>query len=294
MQKGVIESVSRSRTFKYNFVTVPPKVSPFYAEDTLHVGDRASLTCSVTKGDLPLTISWHKDARTIEPSHTISITQVDQFTSILVIDSLSPEHNGNYSCVVTNFAATVSHTQQLVVNGNSTCARATRFFLLFFSFLSLMFVSLVFLSVPPIIEPFSFQDGLSEGMRTRTVCGVSKGDPPLIVSWLKDGQPLTPNLGVNVSALDPYSSLLSISSLDSRHSGDFTCVASNPASEVRYTAKLQVKGNHPSLSPFQKPLPTPKNTIRCFGTCVNWTQWSRYCCTDFVNLYLPFFLFFQL
>lgn len=120
-----------------------------------------------------------------------------------------------------------------------------------------MFVSLVFLSVPPIIEPFSFQDGLSEGMRTRTVCGVSKGDPPLIVSWLKDGQPLTPSLGVNVSALDPYSSLLSISSLDSRHSGDFTCVASNPASEVRYTAKLQVKGNHPSLSPFRKPLPTP-------------------------------------
>lgn len=83
-------------------------------------------------------------------------------------------------------------------------------------------------------------------MRTRTVCGVSNGDQPLVVSWLKDGQPLTPDLGVNVSTLDPYSSLLSISSLDSRHSGDFTCVASNPASEVRYTAKLQVKGNHPA------------------------------------------------
>ncbi|CAG9838355.1 unnamed protein product [Diabrotica balteata] len=181
-------------------IYVPPKVSPFYAEDTLHVGDRASLTCSVTKGDLPLTISWHKDGRSVEPAQMMSITQVDQFTSILVIESLSPEHNGNYSCVVRNLAAEVSHTQQLVVN-----------------------------------------DGLSEGMRTRTVCGVSKGDPPLVVSWLKDGQPLTPNLGVNVSALDPYSSLLSISSLDSRHSGDFTCVASNPASEVRYTAKLQVK-----------------------------------------------------
>lgn len=119
-------------------------------------------------------------------------------------------------------------------------------------------------------------------MRTRTVCGVSKGDPPLVVSWLKDGQPLTPNLGVNVSALDPYSSLLSISSLDSRHSGDFTCVASNPASEVRYTAKLQVKGNNPSLSPYRQPIPTP-HTFRCFGTCVNWTQWSRYCCTVFCS-----------
>lgn len=67
------------------------------------------------------------------------------------------------------------------------------------------------LSVPPIIEPFSFQDGLSEGMRTRTVCGVSAGDPPLAVTWLKDGRPLSPELGVNVTSLDPYSSLLSVS-----------------------------------------------------------------------------------
>lgn len=66
------------------------------------------------------------------------------------------------------------------------------------------------LSVPPIIEPFSFQDGLSEGMRTRTVCGVSAGDPPLTVAWLKDGRPLTPDLGVNVTSLDAYSSLLSV------------------------------------------------------------------------------------
>ncbi|XP_069701681.1 cell adhesion molecule Dscam2 isoform X1 [Periplaneta americana] len=95
--------------------------------------------------------------------------------------------------------------------------------------------------VPPIIEPFSFQDGLSEGMRTRTVCGVSRGDPPLAITWLKDGGTISSHLGVNVSALDPYSSLLSISSLASTHSGDYTCVASNPAAEVRYTAKLQVK-----------------------------------------------------
>ncbi|XP_060535010.1 cell adhesion molecule Dscam2 isoform X1 [Cylas formicarius] len=97
-------------------VIVPPKISPFYSVNTLHVGDRASLTCSVTKGDLPLTISWRKDGRSLEAGHTVSITQVDQFTSILVIESLSPEHNGNYSCVVRNLAAEVAHTQLLVVN----------------------------------------------------------------------------------------------------------------------------------------------------------------------------------
>lgn len=99
-------------------VAVPPKVSPFYAADTLHVGDRASLTCSVTKGDLPLSIGWRKDGRAVEPAQLLSVTQVDQYTSILLIESLSPDHNGNYSCVVRNLAAEVAHTHQLVVNGN--------------------------------------------------------------------------------------------------------------------------------------------------------------------------------
>ncbi|PSN52800.1 Down syndrome cell adhesion molecule-like protein Dscam2 [Blattella germanica] len=192
-------------------VIVPPKLSAFTSDITQHVGERATLTCSVTKGDLPLTIEWQKDGRPLDSNQRVSITQVDQFNSILLIESLSPDHNGNYSCVARNLAAEVSRTQQLVVN------------------------------VPPIIEPFSFQDGLSEGMRTRTVCGVSRGDPPLAITWLKDGGTISSHLGVNVSALDPYSSLLSISSLASTHSGDYTCVASNPAAEVRYTAKLQVK-----------------------------------------------------
>lgn len=100
-------------------IAVPPKLSPFYAEDTLHVGDRATLTCAVTKGDEPLTIAWHKDGRQIVSSQMqMHIQQVDSFTSILLIESLSQEHNGNYSCVVRNLAAEVSHTQQLVVNGN--------------------------------------------------------------------------------------------------------------------------------------------------------------------------------
>lgn len=114
----------------------------------------------------------------------------------------------------------------------------------FILFLSLIFVSSFYscIPVPPIIEPFSFQDGLAEGMRTRTVCGVSRGDAPLALRWLKDGEPLPLLLGVNITSLDQYSSLLSIPSLSASHSGDYTCVASNPAAEIKYTASLQVKG----------------------------------------------------
>lgn len=108
----------------------------------------------------------------------------------------------------------------------------------------LTYVLSLFLSlVPPIIEPFSFQEGLAESMRTRTVCGVSGGDQPLTIRWLKDGQPLSSErFKANVTSLDSYSSLLSIASLTAEHSGLYTCVASNPAAEVRLSARLQVKG----------------------------------------------------
>lgn len=103
------------------------------------------------------------------------------------------------------------------------------------------------------IEAFSFQDGLSEGMRTRTICGVSRGDSPLRLTWLKDGEALLPSLGANVSSLDQYTSILSIPSLSHSHSGEYTCVASNQASEVKYSASLQVKGNV-GLSQHTRPL----------------------------------------
>ncbi|XP_027854261.2 cell adhesion molecule Dscam2 isoform X3 [Aphis gossypii] len=125
--------------------------------------------------------------------------------------------------------------------------------------------------VPPVIEPFNFPaDGLVEGTRTRVVCGVSHGDPPLSIAWLKDGAPVPLQDGggedpsaavataavaatfgngvgssgdgsVVVTTLDPYSSLLSIPRLTRHHTGRYTCQAQNPAAQVRYTAALLVK-----------------------------------------------------
>ena len=99
-------------------VSVPPKISPFNADQDLHLGERTTLTCAVSRGDLPLTIFWLKDGRTMGPSERVTVTSVDQFTSILMIEALTQDHNGNYSCVARNAAAEISHTQRLVVHGN--------------------------------------------------------------------------------------------------------------------------------------------------------------------------------
>lgn len=104
--------------------------------------------------------------------------------------------------------------------------------------------------MPPKIESFAFPfDGLPEGARTRVICGVTHGDPPLTIRWLKDGKPLSPRFPVNVSDLDSFSSLLSINSVSAAHSGEYTCVASNTAAQARYSSKLQVKGNLNRLPP---------------------------------------------
>lgn len=101
-----------------NPLTVPPRLSPFQTSILqLNMGDRASLTCSVVKGDLPLTINWRKDSRPIDPTQHMSVKQVDQYNSILVIDNLGSDHTGNYSCVVRNSAAEVENSQALLVNG---------------------------------------------------------------------------------------------------------------------------------------------------------------------------------
>lgn len=99
-------------------LTVPPKLNPFQSTVLqLNVGDRASLTCSVIKGDLPLTITWRKDNRIIDASQHISIKQVDHYNSILVIENLGPDHTGNFTCSCRNSAAEVEIAQSLLVNG---------------------------------------------------------------------------------------------------------------------------------------------------------------------------------
>lgn len=48
---------------------------------------------------------------------------------------------------------------------------------------------------------------------------------------------------VQITTIDAFSSLLTISSLGDQHTGNYTCVATNPAGHAQYTASLTVKGD---------------------------------------------------
>lgn len=96
--------------------SVAPKIAPFVLQNDLHVGDRVGVQCFVTKGDLPLWLSWTKDGRSL-PNDVI-IRQYGVYTSSLTINSLTEGHSGNYTCIARNNASSAEFMAELLVNGN--------------------------------------------------------------------------------------------------------------------------------------------------------------------------------
>ena len=106
--------------------SVPPKLNAFSVDKHLKLGQRVSMLCSATEGDLPMTIRWFRNdvplGLSIDDSlengdPRISITELGAYESVLRIDNLRPEHNANYSCRAENRAGRTTHFQRLLVKG---------------------------------------------------------------------------------------------------------------------------------------------------------------------------------
>lgn len=94
---------------------VPPYIQPFEFQ-RFTIGQRVFIPCVVMSGDRPLDITWQKDGRPIPASLGVTVDNID-FTSSLRISNLTPDHNGNYTCIARNEAAAVEHQSQLIVRG---------------------------------------------------------------------------------------------------------------------------------------------------------------------------------
>ncbi|KAH8382248.1 hypothetical protein KR009_002562, partial [Drosophila setifemur] len=93
---------------------------------------------------------------------------------------------------------------------------------------------------PPVIEPFKFPKNLQEGGRAQITCAVSSGDMPIYFSWKKDDSSIPSSLQISEKKEEFYS-LLVFKDISARHSGKYTCYASNAAAKVNFTAELQVR-----------------------------------------------------
>lgn len=80
-------------------------------------GLRAQVTCMVQEGDQPVQFAWSQNGRPLDARLGVLTSQLDAFTSILVVEKASSAHSGNYTCTATNAADATSSTATLTVSG---------------------------------------------------------------------------------------------------------------------------------------------------------------------------------
>lgn len=93
-------------------------MSPFsFGDDPLEENEFVTVTCSVLKGDLPITISWKLNGQPLTSNDEVTITPTGKRMSVLVIESVKGHHAGTYSCVGRSEAGEDVHSSDLLVNG---------------------------------------------------------------------------------------------------------------------------------------------------------------------------------
>lgn len=106
-----------------------------------------------------------------------------------------------------------------------------------------------FYTVPPQILPFEFGDEpANAGDMASISCALSKGDQPLNISWVLNGQiiPKNNDMGIVLTVINKKTSILNIDSVSGIHRGTYLCVATNMAGSVNHSAVLEVNGTHPN------------------------------------------------
>lgn len=93
----------------------------------------------------------------------------------------------------------------------------------------------------PYIIPFDFGEPIDALNVASVTCSVLKGDTPIHFNWMFNGKEIFDD-GIMITRGGHRVSLLNIDSVQSRHAGNYSCIAQNLAGSVQNTAELFVNG----------------------------------------------------
>lgn len=103
----------------FSRTTVPPQITHFeFGDEPANVGEVASVTCSVARGDLPLDIFWSLNGiPVVSGEHSVTVLRPNARTSMLSVDWLDAQHRGTFRCMARNVAGQAEQLAVLHVNG---------------------------------------------------------------------------------------------------------------------------------------------------------------------------------
>ncbi|XP_022256217.1 Down syndrome cell adhesion molecule-like protein Dscam2 isoform X3 [Limulus polyphemus] len=253
-------------------VMVRPVIYPFSFPKSIQVGMRARLVCTVIKGDPPFTIRWYKDGHPM-PQELNEKRHNDVFSSDLTFANIQTQHNGNYTCTVSNTASSASHSAVLIVKGNtpgdySAIASGPHYEVypngsllikdtqskdegLYLCQVNngigsgLSKVIFVTVHVPPRFETKFRSETVRKGEKVMLRCH-AYGDHPMTIVWNVNGHPLSPSDNPRYRLREQVgnkemSSDITILAADRQDSDNYTCLASNIFGQHDTKVKLVVQ-----------------------------------------------------
>lgn len=97
---------------------MPPLIHPFsFGEEVVNSGDLVTVNCAISKGDLPINISWLLNGQTVNTIDGILTSNTNRRISQLTIESAQAHHSGEYSCLAQNTVGVAKYSSYLNVNG---------------------------------------------------------------------------------------------------------------------------------------------------------------------------------
>ncbi|PRD30311.1 UNVERIFIED_CONTAM: Dscam2 [Trichonephila clavipes] len=199
-----------------------PTVAPFNFPPGLKEGERGSATCTIKSGDKPFEFQWMKDGEIVRESSNIRIQSVLD-TSLLIIEAVTSESSGNYTCIVKN------------------------------SFGSDRFTATLTVTAPPIWlkEP---TDTIAEEGDSLTIDCTASGVPLPTIKWkIGDGNndPISsdPSSAIRIA---PSGSLI-INKVEASMKGLYTCEADNGfGKSLLKTISISVRGKYLKIHKIMK------------------------------------------
>ncbi|KAF7265844.1 hypothetical protein GWI33_020914 [Rhynchophorus ferrugineus] len=213
------------------FLTVqaPPSFTTRPLAQTVETGQQVSFHCHVTGSPKP-TIFWsfEGDRSLVYPGSPAG--NFEAYTSIdgqstLILKNAQVQHSGNVIiCSAVNDAGSISTRTRLTVTSKED-------------------------RPPPVIIRGPSNQTLPINSVAYLICDAT-GTPKPIISWYKDGDPVTPSHRVNMT--NPNQ--VEIYNLEKDDSGAYTCVASSRGGKATWTGHLLVENpKNPNINFFKAP-----------------------------------------
>lgn len=95
-----------------------PVLHPLLIPPDLGLGDSLDITCSIKRGNNPITFEWNLNGKEAKSVNGIRINTSER-RSVCIIQNINTQHIGNYTCTASNSAGYDQVYTELKVEGIS-------------------------------------------------------------------------------------------------------------------------------------------------------------------------------